>query len=256
MGSVLPLVLSPPTGTLAVMASPARPRSRRSSEPTGPFLRFRETAVTKKVRGRTVPTGEVVRTCWLEDDLGGGFMVAYRLIPQDGNPVIAEARIYPGRPGTSLHPGEWSGDVPRWGLSARLLHQLRPDTSLRSYPDIVGNMKLQMGEEAVLGPDPKAVLRRHGLATQKVTRRVGRPPVHDDLFYAVFARDYTRLINPGSDPIMRLAKARKKPRPTIDTWRRMARDRGFLSEPPPGKAGGQLTAAAKALLAHHGKAVD
>jgi hypothetical protein len=208
-------------------------------------------AETKKVDGAIVPTGVVTYTCWLLDDLGEGFMVAYRLVPKNGSPVIAETRVYPGTVASSTTPGTWSGkaaSVPQWGLTARLLHKLHPDTSLRSVPDIAGNMKRWMGED-IFGK--QSVMTRHGFSTAKPARRLGRPPIHDELFYALLAREYDRLVNKkgSQEPIMQLVKARKAARPTVDGWiQRVRNNYGFLTSAPPGRPGGHLTPEAKAVL--------
>jgi hypothetical protein len=220
-----------------------------------PYLRFRETAETKSFDGVVQPTGEVERQCWVEEDLGDGFMVAYRLVPKDGRAVIAEARIYPGLAGQSPHPGECMGqpeEVPDQGLRAGTLRKLHPDTTMRSFGDIVGNMRRNMGEEAVLGRSGTSVLRRHGFSKPAAASGVGRPQEHDDLFFAELARDYVRLVLAGSSkPIIELAQARLVATSTIESWVRTARDRGLLTNTHPGRAGGELTAAAQALLDAH-----
>jgi hypothetical protein len=71
---------------------------RPSLEPRGewPILRFNE---SESVGYR--PSGVAGRTCWLEDDLGDGYMVAYRLVGQAGKAVIAEAASTRGSQGAT-----------------------------------------------------------------------------------------------------------------------------------------------------------
>ena len=206
------------------------------------------------------PTGVVTLECWLEDALEEGWVVAYRIVPQSGQPVIAEARVYPGKPDSSPRPGEWSGEpdaVPEWGLTARRLKKLRPDTSTRSIPDIFGNLKTQWGEDAFYGE--RSVVARHGLSptAPEPRRRVGRPPAHDLSFYAKLARDYARLVNGGSRrPIPELAKAWESPEATVRNWKRMALKKGLMTESPPGVPGGQLTRLAIEVLDAAGEEVE
>ena len=69
------------------------------------------------------------RSDWVEIPLER-WMVAYRVVDQRGQPVIAELRIFP-REKHKRPPGQWSGmfggtvHVPPGGLTARLLREVR-----------------------------------------------------------------------------------------------------------------------------------
>ena len=85
--------------------------------------------------------GLVVDTSvWVEVPLAQGWMVAFRLSPQDGQPVIGEIRLFPDesnapyKDGTRWRrpAGRWSGDypgasaaVPRGGITASVLRTIR-----------------------------------------------------------------------------------------------------------------------------------
>lgn len=218
------------------------------------------TTETGEVIRIVVPTSEVVRTCWLEDTLGEGWVAAYRVVPRGGRPIFAEARVFPGVPGHSDTPGGWSGEpglIPGWGLTARRLKNLTPDTSLRSIPDFFGQIKRAFGEEAFFSET--GIMKRHGFspATPQPLRRVGRPAAYDDLYYALKARDYLRVCRTHRDKqLKRLADQLRTPEPTVRTWLQTARSRGLLTDAPPGQAGGQLTAEARALLEEAGEETE
>ncbi|MFD8532117.1 hypothetical protein ACFV0L_32355 [Streptosporangium canum] len=75
--------------------------------------------------------------------------------------------------------------------------------------------------------------------------RSGRP----DLFYALVAYAYFAYSRLGTNAIRRLAEATGVERRTAENWVNHARDkRGMLTDPPSGKAGGELTEKAKQLL--------
>ena len=235
----------------------------RNDAPEGPFLRLSGKAIVirdDKTMSAT-PTGDVRTQVWLEDVLPEGWMVAYRIAPdQGGRPVIAEAREYPGMPNRFPNAGEWSGDpaeVPDWGLRARLLKKLRPATTIRSFPDLYGTLKAVWGEDAFFGK--KSLWVRHGLSSTNPEphSHVGRPQAYDLTFYAVLARDYVRIRNGGSRRTMQeLAKRRKTPAATVRNWRRTALNKGLLTESPPGVAGGQLTPRAIEVLKAAGEEVE
>lgn len=70
------------------------------------------------------------RSVWFETRIAPRWIVAFRLVNQRGQPVIAEARIFPDEPG-HYPPGRWTGEygapaiVPPGGLGARVLRQIR-----------------------------------------------------------------------------------------------------------------------------------
>jgi hypothetical protein len=201
-----------------------------------------------------------VRDCWLEDEINGEWMVAYRLVPQNGRAVIAELRVYPGVPDSYVNAGEWSAewdgnkvDVPAGGVSARLVQkELRFGSYLSYFSHIVGEMERRWGRTSLY--DDGRLLARHGYspAAPESDTRVGRPPEHDSTFLARLARDVNRAIANGypKAPVKHLADTRDYPY-TVEKMRRLvkrARDKGMLGPATPGLSGGQLTDRAKALL--------
>lgn len=70
------------------------------------------------------------RSVWFETRIAPRWIVAFRIVNQRGQPVIAEARIFPEE-SVQYPPGRWSGEygapanVPPGGLSARALRQIR-----------------------------------------------------------------------------------------------------------------------------------
>jgi hypothetical protein len=68
------------------------------------------------------------RSIWMEMPMGN-WMVCFRIIPQLGQPVIAEMRIFPGNKGKrKFPPGQWPGmygdraHVPPGGITTTFLH--------------------------------------------------------------------------------------------------------------------------------------
>jgi hypothetical protein len=161
-------------------------------------------------------------------------------------------------------PGEWAAEtegykaaVPPGGLTARMVKSVKPGAFLDKATDILRGMELTWGKDEV--HKPGGVLNRQGftrLSSQSVQRR-GRPPEHDDLFYAGLARDYQRIMDGGNvrAPIKQLANERDYERATIRRLLNKARERGMLTHPPStgGQAGGRLTQLAIDLLTAAGE---
>ena len=91
-------------------------------------------------------------------------MAAYRLVPQDGRPVVTELRIFPAganepqrrehdpqgrRVGSRDRRGE--DESPRGGLGSRRLRKVPVDTHLHLVPDIVEQMERTWGADALYG---------------------------------------------------------------------------------------------------------
>lgn len=191
--------------------------------------------------------GEPVRETWVEVAVGDEWTVAYRLVPQEGRPVVAEVRVYPRERGSDA--GRWSHDaaaVPLGGLPSSVARSsIVTQDVLNAYPRIVRQMQKQHGAEAI----ERAFLTRHGFSRKakeppKHPGRAGRP----DLFYAQLAREYVELLG-GPVPVN---KALAKQRSYSETYTRSlvheARRRGLLTLSPPGRAGGTLTEKARDLL--------
>jgi hypothetical protein len=196
-----------------------------------------------------------IEDLWLEVPIrDGSWIAAYRLLPQDGAPVIGEVRLFPNEQTRSV-AGSWSGEllgtrakVPPGGITHRLLRELRVGHHLSVMGQIFHNIRRQGAEEEFLT--------QHGITRPLVVpavagRRRGRKPF-PDRFYAELARDYVTAIARGSErPAADVARKRGLRRP--DRVRDMlheARKRGLLTPTPVGRRqGGDLTDAARTLLA-------
>jgi hypothetical protein len=194
-------------------------------------------------------------------------MVAYRLIPQMGRPVVAEVRVYPGTPDTYVNPGEWSAEcegsqasVPTGGITARLLSKhLKVGTYLSHFATIIRKTERQWGRGWVYGD--QRYLGRHGFTpvAAETDTTVGRPPLHDLTFYARLARDLRRIENQDNAkaPVKQLVHQMNQSVPRGQTrydlpkmYRlvHVARDKGMLGPAQTGFSGGILTERARALL--------
>lgn len=185
---------------------------------------------------------------WLEVDLDGGWIAAYRLIPQGGQPVVGEIRVFPNE-NAPRRAGRWSAErlgsqapVPFGGIPARVLRQIRLREHLALLDDIVeAHQKHQSFRLNLLD---------HGF--KQVAREAGRRG-KSDLFYAEIASAYVDLVG-ERDPIPRLRRRLEEKQglhfadATIRDFVNRARGRGLLTRSPPGRPGGELTSKALALL--------
>ena len=93
---------------------------------------------------------------WFETVLNEQWAVAYRLVAQPEGLAVAEVRVFPNEPAwraSRTPPGEWSGvlrgtdaTVPRGGLTARLLRQVRLDRSVWYCRELVEKMMQRLGK--------------------------------------------------------------------------------------------------------------
>ena len=231
-----------------------------------PVLRFRSRRLEQ---GRTLPdgrrvrAGSVVHECWLEDEITDGWMVAYRVLPQKGRPVVGEVRIHPGSPGSDFDAGEWSAEwegfkaeVPEGGIRAKLLtKQLRFGRYLSEVAEIVRPMEQKWGRSALY--DRGQLLSRHGFTPEVAEREtpVGRPSQYSLLDLARFARDLNRIIRHGNPkaPVKELAEVLGVEHEKMSRQINRAREKGMLDKPEPGLSGGRLTERARALLRDAGE---
>jgi hypothetical protein len=228
-----------------------------------PVVRFRSRTLD---RGRTLSDGHRVRAgavlheTWLEDEITDQWMVAYRLVPQRGRPVVAEIRIYPGAPDTYANPGEWSAEwegskvgVPTGGLPAKVVtRQLKFHSYLSHFSEIIRAMEQKWGRDILY--DDEGLFGRHDLTpvASESESRAGRPPEYDSLFLARMARDLNRAISDGhiKDPVLQLSKMPGYIDNVVKMHRlvQRSRNKGMLGSAPPGLSGGRLTNRAKSLL--------
>lgn len=78
---------------------------------------------------------------WYEEDLGGGWCIAYRLIAQGTTCVLGEVRILPAEQRSTRSSGEWSGNetaVPAGGLTDTVVKALRAAAACCEDPSYLG----------------------------------------------------------------------------------------------------------------------
>ena len=213
----------------------------------------------------------VVNTSWITTPIDDRWTVAYRLVPQDGQPVVAEVRVYPTEPNQQAR--EWSGvlrgtdaKVPRGGLTARRFRTITLGGHLAQGTEAMGWAAREIerqrialrraGKEVAPGVfEPDGVLGSFGFqrpSRETPTRRrgPGRP-----------GRSPKECVRIAS--LYAAACARSSRRPVVDVAKRLNRDTfqvrdilqraralNLLTRPlKGGAAGGILTDEARALLA-------
>jgi len=192
------------------------------------------------------------------DDLPDGWQCTYRVVAQDGQPVVAELCIHP------------SGEVPRGGLNTRVLRQVRLGKHVAALTGVI-RRSLSRGrarEERTVdipaapgrapqtridfGPDDIDRDLFEGLGFEKPPpeRRPGRPRSTSDRELADLAAAYVTAIEEGSvNPVAVAALERSYSHSHARDKLHEARERGLLTRPPTaGRAGGELTQKARALV--------
>lgn len=191
---------------------------------------------------------EAPHDAWLEVELEGGWIAAYRLMSQGQRPVIGEVRVYPNE--SAPRPaGRWSAErlggeapVPFGGIPARVLRQLRVREHLSLLDEIVDRHQNRQSF--------RLNLIDHGL--EQVVEEAGRRG-RSDRFYAEIASAYVGLLGQRA-PIRRLREKLDKEdglyfaEATIRDFVNQARDRGLLTRSPKGRPGGELTPKALEVL--------
>lgn len=188
---------------------------------------------------------------WLEVTLGEDqeWVAAYRIVPdEDRRPAVAELRVFPNEPGRR-NPGRWSAErlgdqapVPGHGLTARLLRQVK----VAEHVD--GKMTEILEAQRGRLPAGRVAerLAEHGLADAPPRFR-GRG--REDTYLASLASQYVQLLDQGSrTPVQALASQLGQDPAEVRDLIHEARSRGLLTAAPKGRAGGQLTERALALL--------
>lgn len=202
---------------------------------------------------------------WYVYPLTDQWTAAFRLVPQDGRPVIGELRIYPTEQGAK--PGEWSGstgqtspEVPRGGLTARAIRQVRTDEALREVHSHMDAWITRHGIKAVLAAG--ALFDRFGFTEQgieDIDQARGRPRKYQDADYALIAKLYVEASMEEPRKVLQALipkLAEHKLGNDIHAARSLvqgARRHGMLTSTRRGVAGGQITARARAFLEEGGK---
>ena len=204
-----------------------------------------------------------VHHLWFILPLKGGWRVAYRLFPREGRPVVAELRVYPyagDLPG--LKPGDWAvellgfeAEVPGDGITASLLNEqvVLGQHVFEIFPRALRRTRDGVGSTPVRDRDGNvitlydALLGGFGFDPGVKTRRRG-PKGWSDLEYATLAQEYLDRLRASRSPVKDLAEARGMSEVGARAAVHRARNRGLLSRQKQGRAGGELTPRAKALL--------
>ena len=191
----------------------------------------------------------------------GAWTGAYRIASQDGQPVLAEIRIYPTdlrRPWTDRQSDDGrTGVPPRGGLTARLLRSVK----LGHHAAVIrrriaesaagGTLKEQRAAESPVQDFNRDIVRSLGFEPPAAGqgKKPGRPR-RPDLFYARIAARYVEELEAGNRrPTAAVAESSHFSAPHIRDAVHEARVRGLLTRPPSqGRPGGQLTDRARSLL--------
>jgi hypothetical protein len=200
---------------------------------------------------------------WVEESVAPGWIVAYRVVPQDGRPELAELRIFPDVWGDNMRPpGVWSGEylgvgvggVPHGGLSTKILRAVRLADPIKhavaemrqlreAYPDYFDPEKAPLGLSDRAARERSAAIEPlHSLAAEKQPRA----RTVADIELAKVAQLYVKVHYSVKAVARRL---RWKPESRVRSRLILARRRGLLtSSGKRGRRGGQLTDAALKLL--------
>ena len=206
---------------------------------------------------------------WFVVHLRGAWRAAYRLIPRDGRPVVAELRVYPllgDLP--DLNPGEWAVEVrgfdtlehvPDDGVTAGLLKdEVIPGKHIY---DLLPRLVQRHGLRGLFEPWLRALGYNPDLKPHTPRRGPKGQPARDlaelAAFYLERCEFYDKLRETGGT-----SPGGKHPSPAKDTAEHFglpgagtaraalarARKRGLLVRTTGGRAGGRLTRRAEKLL--------
>lgn len=188
-----------------------------------------------------------------------------RFTAEDGHPVITELRILPtlmDQPLNGIIPtfdggdwrpdapdgGDWRPDAPEGGLTSRALRRVHLGRALELAYE---QLERWLDRDQRSGRPMPSKFTREAVSAPRRPGSKGR----DDRFYVAVASLYVEALERGSrrpvvDAAQELSAKRRgvfEPAYVRDVLH-VARQRGLLSRPPKGRAGGQLTDKARALL--------
>jgi hypothetical protein len=168
---------------------------------------------------------------WVDERLGD-WVAQYRIVPQDGVPVVAEIRVLPWSPTTAPGGAFWVGYCPPGGLPALVLRQVTAKAPLDRR-------------------DWQRTVRRYPFlkAWDRIDPTRAAPRTVTPAFLAGIAAAYLQCCTEAPQSPMRALATRlnyslRYAKHLVD----QARDRGYLTSLGRGRAGGTLSAEAKALL--------
>jgi len=193
---------------------------------------------------------------WFSVELRGGWTAVYRLIPRDGRPIVTELRVLPsdekvlvGAPVHTTANGEPLGghEIPGDGLTAAVL---KNEIVMGRHIYELLPAWLRKNRHSHFSTFFASLLGSLGFDLERKPRRGRRGPKGwPEEEYAQLAADYVRACESGSrSPVVDVAKARGMKDSALRAALSRARERGLLTRQTGGRAGGQLTPRAKALL--------
>ena len=211
-----------------------------------------------------IMTVDGVTQLWVQvDDIDPQWRAAYRLVLQDGVPVIGEVRVLPqqGSRGPYWTAGDKKGPiatVPRGGVRAKLLRSLTIPAVGQFGQRMVARMPGKLLEYLREGKQGQSLARLAGLAAPDGTgeeRSLRGRKGRGDPFYARVAQTYAAEIGKGTRRGI-LEVVRKQHRLSTVSHARAAVHRAralkFLGGGQQGRASGVLTDKAKAVLKRSG----
>jgi hypothetical protein len=247
---------------VAPLLADALDRDRMSPEP------HRLQATARHFGAANLASRVFSRTLWASSPVPGApeWTALYRLIPQNGAPVIAELRLVPTNDtegGRAI--ADWRVDdserrncVPMGGLTWKIVRSIALGSDLIASKKVMNKLETRYGSELY---QPSGLFGRHGFdeapgaitraAKQRAPGRAGRP----EIYYAELARDYVHAREVGPrNPIALLSDTRGIKRDQVRDMVRRARELGLLTVGLHGRPSGVLTDKAKQLLRSSRKA--
>ncbi len=167
-------------------------------------------------------------------ELSDGWIASYTIDSEDGRPVVSELRIH-----------RKDGDqIPTGGLTTRTLRTVEIHKHIAEARDVL-RWHYELGGKRAL-----EIMKRFGFTEAAIK---GRPLAKNakarDYYYVKLALTYVNALESGSQtPTVEVAKKFRLDSTRATELIHKARKRGLLTPSPKGKAGGQLTDEAFALL--------
>jgi hypothetical protein len=213
-----------------------------------------------------------VHDAWVEAEIDKAWMVAYRLVPgQFGQPVVAEIRVFPREGAEGRPAGEWSAEAlgvyansPKGGITAELIRKVPVAEHRqvgREFAEWLSRIAPDRAPKFTINVPRSVKKPTSGAVNAKLTRaklkavlpaqrhKRGRPPIHDEQFFAGLARDYALRVAEGSPhPTKDLAEGRGVSRVRMRALLNETRKRKFLSGTGRGRSGGTITNRAGGFL--------
>jgi len=189
---------------------------------------------------------EGTKSLWLRMQVDKEWTAAYRVLIEDGWPVIGEVRIFPTEPSGVE---EWSAGklglrakAPAGGITASVIRGVRLGVVRGEVSRILEYVRAHhpsLLEATEVSLRPKEVREK---------KAAGRPPL-SDIQYARLAAYYVgRCERDSHSPIVDTAQHFKIPTEKARAQLHQARVRGLLTHPTQGAARGVLTEKAKEAL--------